>query len=200
MKFEKAPDGSRIRTVEQPPTQAWGQGQVHLRVEEEAEIREIDGGLDPQRGFEQREPELNIPPLEFEGVQFEATFPESMMSESAYTAGPSFQPSFVSLLTPSHHLIRHLTLLIMCFGWIYLLRSAHLALAWRSLQQSAILNSTLWRIAWIGIRLASLLSLSIYSRDLSVWRITWISNKLHLVISSRGLNALRATRRVSMRR
>ena len=63
---------------------------MHPGVEEETEIREMEGGLDPQRGFEQREPELNIPPLEFEGVQFEATFPELMMSESAYTAGPSF--------------------------------------------------------------------------------------------------------------
>ena len=38
MKFEKAPDGSWIRRVEKPPAQARGQGQVHLEVEEEAEI------------------------------------------------------------------------------------------------------------------------------------------------------------------
>ena len=47
MEFEKAPDGSWIRRVERPPTQALGQGQIHPRVEEEAEIREMEGGLDP---------------------------------------------------------------------------------------------------------------------------------------------------------
>ncbi|KAL6315783.1 hypothetical protein AAG906_008168 [Vitis piasezkii] len=30
MKFEKAPDGSWIRTAERPPVQARGQGQMHL--------------------------------------------------------------------------------------------------------------------------------------------------------------------------
>ncbi|RVW60422.1 hypothetical protein CK203_112730 [Vitis vinifera] len=39
-----------------------GQGQMHLRAEEEAEIREMEDGLDPQRDFEQRGPELDIPP------------------------------------------------------------------------------------------------------------------------------------------
>ena len=38
MKFEKAPDGSWVRKVERTLTQAQGQGQVHLRVEEEAKI------------------------------------------------------------------------------------------------------------------------------------------------------------------
>ena len=59
---------------------------------------------------------------------------------------------------------------------------------------------TPWRIAWINIRLASPLSLSICSRDLSVWRIAWISSRLHLSISSRGLSALRIAKRVNMRR
>ena len=59
---------------------------------------------------------------------------------------------------------------------------------------------TPWRIAWISIRLASPLSLSICSRDLSVWRIAWISSRLHLSISSRGLSALRIVKRVNMRR
>ena len=49
----------------------------------------MEGGVDPQRGFEQIEPELDIHPLQLEGVQFEATFPES-----TYTTGPSSQPSF----------------------------------------------------------------------------------------------------------
>ena len=72
---------------------------MHSGVEEEAEIQEMEGRLDPQRGIEQREPELDIPPLQSESVQFEATFPELMMSESAYTMGPSSQPSFTE---PSH--------------------------------------------------------------------------------------------------
>ena len=57
-------------------------------VEEETEIREMEGGLEPQRGFEHREPELDIPPLQSEGVQFEATFPEPIMYGPTYTTGP----------------------------------------------------------------------------------------------------------------
>ena len=49
MKFEKAPDGSWVRKIEQ---QARGQDRIHPRVEEEAEIREMEDGLDPQRVFE----------------------------------------------------------------------------------------------------------------------------------------------------
>ena len=94
MKFEKAPDGSQIQKAERPPAQARGQGQVHLRVKEEAEIQEMEGGLDPQRDFKQRELELDIPPLQSEGVQFEDTFSEPMMFEPTYTMGPSSQPSF----------------------------------------------------------------------------------------------------------
>ena len=66
----------------------------------------MEGGLDPQRGFEHREPELDIPPLpQSEGVQFEAIFSKSMMYEQTYTAGPSSQPSFTELPhieLPSH--------------------------------------------------------------------------------------------------
>ena len=54
----------------------------------------MEDEVDPQSGFQQREPKLNIPPLQSEGVQFEATFFESMMSDSTYTAGSSSQPSF----------------------------------------------------------------------------------------------------------
>ncbi|RVW57638.1 hypothetical protein CK203_096005 [Vitis vinifera] len=70
----------------------------------------------------------------FESVQFEATFPKPMMFESAYTARPSSQPSFTE---PPHtetsphqapHVPDH------ALGWIYLLISTHLALAWKSLQ------------------------------------------------------------------
>ncbi|RVX14374.1 hypothetical protein CK203_017259 [Vitis vinifera] len=35
---------------------------MHPEVEEEAEIREMEDRLDPQRDFEQRRPELDIPP------------------------------------------------------------------------------------------------------------------------------------------
>ena len=49
MKFEKAADGSWVRRAEQ---QARGQGQMHPEAEEEAEIREMEDGLDPQRDFE----------------------------------------------------------------------------------------------------------------------------------------------------
>ena len=95
MKFEKAPDGSWIRRSEQ---QARDQGQMHPRAEEKAEIREMEDRLDPQRDFEQRGPELDIPPLpQSEGIHVEATFSEPMMTESYYTAGPSSQPSFTEL-------------------------------------------------------------------------------------------------------
>ena len=48
---------------------------MHPRVEEEAEIREMEDGLDPQRDFEQRGPELEIqPPPRSEGIHVEVTF------------------------------------------------------------------------------------------------------------------------------
>ena len=75
--------------------QAWGQGQMHLGAEKEAEIREMEDGLDPQRDFEQRGPELDISsPPQSEGIHVEAIFLEPMMTESSYTVGPSSQPSF----------------------------------------------------------------------------------------------------------
>ena len=73
---------------------------MHPGDEEEAEIREMEGGLDPQRDFEHRGSEFDNPPLQTEGVQFEASFLEPMISELAYTAGPFFtKPSFTE---PSH--------------------------------------------------------------------------------------------------
>ena len=94
MKFEKAPDGSWVRQVERPPAQAQGQGETHYRVEEKVEIGEMDDGVNPQRGFQQREPEFDIPPLQLEGIQFGATFSELIMSEPTYTTGPYSPPSF----------------------------------------------------------------------------------------------------------
>ncbi|KAL6340200.1 hypothetical protein AAG906_040636 [Vitis piasezkii] len=40
------------------------------------------------------EPELDIPSIQSEGVQFEATFSEPMMSKPTYIVGPSTQSSF----------------------------------------------------------------------------------------------------------
>ena len=117
MKFEKAPDGSWIRRADRPPTQVRGQGQVHPGAEEEAKICEMEGGLNLQRGFEQREPDLDILALQSEGVQFEATFFEPMMFEPTYTTGPSSQPSFTELPhteIPSHqtpHALDHAPLM-----------------------------------------------------------------------------------------
>ena len=54
----------------------------------------MEGGVDPQKGFQHREPKLDIPPLKSEGVQFEATFSESMMFDLTYIVGPYSQPSF----------------------------------------------------------------------------------------------------------
>ena len=99
MKFEKAPDGSQVRRAERVPAQAQEQGQSHPGVKEKAEIRDMEGGVDPQSGYQQRKLKLNIPPLQSEGVQLEATFSELMLSELTYTTGPSTQPSFTK---PSH--------------------------------------------------------------------------------------------------
>ncbi|RVW66572.1 hypothetical protein CK203_064608 [Vitis vinifera] len=105
MKFEKAPDDSWVRKAER---QARGQDQMHSRVEEEAEIREMEGGLNPQRDFEQRGPKLDIPhPPQLEGIHVEATFSEPMMTKPNFTAGPSFQPSFTELPSQAPHAPDH---------------------------------------------------------------------------------------------
>ncbi|KAL6325905.1 hypothetical protein AAG906_038396 [Vitis piasezkii] len=91
---------------------------MHPEAEEEAEIREMKDGLDPQRDFEQRGPELDIPPPpQSEGIHVEATFSDHHL--------------------PSYHL-RHLTLLIMHLGWMSQLRSVPLGLqaTFEHLQQS----------------------------------------------------------------
>ena len=72
----------------------------------------MEGGLDPQRDFEQSGPECDIPPpLQTEGVQFEASFPEPMISKSAYTAGPSesffIEPSHVEIPFQAPHAPDH---------------------------------------------------------------------------------------------
>ena len=98
IKFEKALDGSWIRRAERLPAAAWGQGQMHPGVEEEAEIRDMEDGLDPQRDFEQRGSELDIPlPPQSKDIHFEATFSEPMMTEPSYIVEPSSQPLFTKL-------------------------------------------------------------------------------------------------------
>ena len=60
MKSEKALDGSWVRKAERAPTQARRQGQSHLGVEKEVEIREMEGGVDLQSGHQQRGLEFDI--------------------------------------------------------------------------------------------------------------------------------------------
>ena len=93
MKFEKALNGSWVIKAKRAPSQVWGQGQAHPEVEE-VEIREMEGVVDPQSGYQQREPELDISSLQSEGVQFETTFSESTLSKPTITAGPFTQPSY----------------------------------------------------------------------------------------------------------
>ena len=64
---------------------------MHPEVKDEADIREMEGRIDPQ--IKQRGPRLDIP--RSEGVQFETSFPESMISKSTYTLGPYSHPSFL---------------------------------------------------------------------------------------------------------
>ena len=54
----------------------------------------MEGGIDPQSGYQQREPELDIPPLQSMGVQFKTSFSEPMMFKPTFIAGPSTQSSF----------------------------------------------------------------------------------------------------------
>ena len=95
IKFENAPNGSWVRKAERAPTQARGQGRAHPGVEEETEIREIEGRVNPQSGYQQRGPELEIPPLHTKGVQSETTFSELMMIEPTFIKGLSTQPSYI---------------------------------------------------------------------------------------------------------
>ena len=66
MKFEKAPNGSWVRKAKR---QDQGQGQMHPKVEEETEIRDMKDELDPHRVFEKRGPKLDIPsPPQSKGI------------------------------------------------------------------------------------------------------------------------------------
>ena len=68
----------------------------------------MEDGLDPQRDFEQRGPELDIsPPQQLEGIHVEATFSEPMMIEPSFSAGPSSQPSFTELPSQAPHVPDH---------------------------------------------------------------------------------------------
>ncbi|RVW98329.1 hypothetical protein CK203_034349 [Vitis vinifera] len=93
------------------------------------------GWVRPLEDFEQRGPELDIPlPPQLEGIHVEAIFSEPMMTESSYTAGPSFSHHLPSFLTQSYHL-RHLTLLIMRLGWMSQLRSTPLGLRFERIEK-----------------------------------------------------------------
>ena len=143
----------------------------------------MEGGVDLQSGYQKRGPELDIPLLQIEGVQFETALYEPMMTKPTFTEDPSTLPSNTELscfgpafIEPTHTKIpppQAPLLLTMLHGWIYLLRSTLLALAWRSLLWLVICISTPLRIVWISIRLASLHYLSISNRGLSVLRIAW---------------------------
>ena len=67
---------------------------MHHAVDEEAEIREMEGGVDSQRDFDHIEIEFDIPSQQSEGGQLGVTLSEPMMFEPVYTTGPSSQPSF----------------------------------------------------------------------------------------------------------
>ncbi|WJZ98892.1 hypothetical protein VitviT2T_017383 [Vitis vinifera] len=120
MKFEKAPDGSWIRRAERPPPQEQGQGQMHHVDEEEAEIREMEGGLDPQRDFEQSMPECDIPPS------------QPMISEPAYTSGPS-EPSHAEIPFQPPHAPDHAP-------WMDL--SAQISYLGTRMEELAVVNDT----------------------------------------------------------
>ena len=73
----------------------------------------MEGRVDPQSDYQQREPELVISSLHSKGVQFEATFSKPVMSELTYTTGPSTQLSFTkpffgpAFTKPPHTKIPH---------------------------------------------------------------------------------------------
>ena len=120
MKFEKAPDGSWVRKVKKTPTQAQGQGQVHLRVEEEVEI--LDKTL--KVAFSRESPSLTF--LHFSRrifglrLHFLSQWCLSQLIQWIHL----LNRHSLSLITLWYHLIRHLSLLTMLLGWIYLLKLA----------------------------------------------------------------------------
>ena len=68
----------------------------------------MEDGLDPQRDFEQRGPELDIPPPhQSKDIHVEATFSEPMMTESSFAVGPSSQPSSTELPSQAPHVLDH---------------------------------------------------------------------------------------------
>ena len=113
------------------------------------------------------------------------------MSEPTYTVGPSSQPSFTKSLhieIPHHqapHAPDHAP-------WMDL--SAQIIFLGTRMEEFAAVSDTRFYSMEDCIdqyQTASPLSLSICSRDLSVWRIAWINIKLRLSISNRELSALR---------
>nr|CAN75019.1 hypothetical protein VITISV_040230 [Vitis vinifera] len=73
---------ARMKRVDRPVPHPQAEGDMHPTVDEEEEIREIEGGVHPQTDFDHREPEFDIPPLQSEGGHIEPTISESMMTET----------------------------------------------------------------------------------------------------------------------
>ena len=133
---------------------------MHPEAEEEAEIKEMEDGLDPQRDFEQRGSELDIPPpSQLEGIHVEATFSEPMMTKSSFTTGLSSQPSFIELPSQAPHAPEHTP-------WMDVL--AQISSLGTHMEELVLVHdSRFYSMAWISIRLESLLGLITYSSDLS---------------------------------
>ncbi|RVW71309.1 hypothetical protein CK203_060089 [Vitis vinifera] len=71
---------------------------MHPEVEDEADIRDMEGKLTLKGTLSRKSPSLTfLLHPKSEGIQFEATFSEPMMIESTYTTGPSSEPSFTEL-------------------------------------------------------------------------------------------------------
>ncbi|KAL6325152.1 hypothetical protein AAG906_022997 [Vitis piasezkii] len=107
-----------------------------------------------------------------------------MMSEPAYTAGPSSQPSFIE--PPHTETSPHQTLHAPDHApWMDL--SAQISSLGTSIEELAVVSDTRF-----------------YSMDdrkdqYQTGFTSQFDSRLHLIISSRGLSSLRVTRRVSMR-
>ena len=54
----------------------------------------MEDGVDPQSVYQQIEPELDIPPLQTEGVQFEALSLSKIFFQLTFTEGPSTKSSY----------------------------------------------------------------------------------------------------------
>ena len=120
----------------------------------------MEDGLDPQRDFEQRGPELDIPPPpQSKGNHVGATFSEPMMTGSSFTAGPLSQPSFTKIPSQEPHAPDHAP-------WMDVSTQIS-SLGTRMEELALVHDSHFYSMAWISIRLESLLGFITSSSDLS---------------------------------